>query len=688
MSSEPAHPWETESALAAIDGLLDDLARLSASTLSSASFHAAVVQRIVDGLDAAAGAIWLQADAGQWRLEGDVRLNSVLTLDNWADQQRHVQLLAQVVEAGEGRVVPCQLQPCQPLASQPQSCQPQAPNSLDAESTKTLLVLAPFPVGGAATGILEICLRGPSYAAAQKAVLRLLAAVGELAADFHRNRQLRELRGREGMWSQFEQFSQQVHASLDVTATAYAIANEGSRLIGCDRLSIGLMRGRRCRLSAVSGLERFDRRSALVRSWETLAKAVAKTNEPLWYASDTDQLAPQIESTLHAYLEQSPSRLLAAVPIKGVNPVDPHRQDHQEPPRTVGILIIERFDTNQADEAFRERVAAVCRQGGLALKNAREVRDIPLLPLWRAIGHMGWLTRARQLPKTLAALALVVAAAAVLTFVPADFTIESRGELQPTHRREVFARTDGIVSEVRTQHAARVSAGDVLAVMRRPQLDLESTRILGDIQTASKRLAAIQAARLDPRSRNDATEKYNQLTAEEEEVKALLASLTEQQKVLRLQQADLELTSPIDGVVLTWNVDELLAARPVARGQALMRVADLAGPWELKLRLDDDRVGHVVEAQRELEPGLEVSFMLATDPGVSYAGRIERMGELTESDKQTGASVPVTVSIDRDQIDGLRPGATVIAKIHCGRRSLGYVWFHGIWEKVQSRLLF
>ena len=27
-------------------------------------------------------------------------------------------------------------------------------------------------------------------------------------------------------------------------------------------------------------------------------------------------------------------------------------------------------------------------------------------------------------------------------------------------------------------------------------------------------------------------------------------------------------------------------------------------------------------------------------------------------------------------LTGLRPGATADAKVHCGRASLGYVWFH------------
>ena len=35
-----------------------------------------------------------------------------------------------------------------------------------------------------------------------------------------------------------------------------------------------------------------------------------------------------------------------------------------------------------------------------------------------------------------------------------------------------------------------------------------------------------------------------------------------------------------------------------------------------------------------------------------------------------------------------RPGASVTAKVHCGRRSIGYVWLHDLFEWFQSRVLF
>ena len=80
------------------------------------------------------------------------------------------------------------------------------------------------------------------------------------------------------------------------------------------------------------------------------------------------------------------------------------------------------------------------------------------------------------------------------------------------------------------------------------------------------------------------------------------------------------------GQVLTWDLKPLLEARPVQRGQVLMTVADLEGPWILELQIADDQAGHVLEAQQRAAAPLEVSFVLATDPRKTYEGTIERVG--------------------------------------------------------------
>ncbi|RPI77013.1 MAG: HlyD family secretion protein, partial [Planctomycetaceae bacterium] len=184
-------------------------------------------------------------------------------------------------------------------------------------------------------------------------------------------------------------------------------------------------------------------------------------------------------------------------------------------------------------------------------------------------------------------------------------------------------------------------------------------------------------------------EKFNQIAAEEEELRETEASLLRQQSILERQEADLIVRSPLDGQVVTWDVQELLAARPVQRGQQLLTVADLRGPWILEIDVPDERIGPVLAARRT-GPGapLPVSFMLATEPGTTYLGRVSQIAVSAEPDPRTGQRVRVTVDVPAESAVLRRPGAVVVPRIHCGRFPLGYVWFHTAWESIQKHVLF
>ena len=50
----------------------------------------------------------------------------------------------------------------------------------------------------------------------------------------------------------------------------------------------------------------------------------------------------------------------------------------------------------------------------------------------------------------------------------------------------------------------------------------------------------------------------------------------------------------------------------------------------------------------------------------------------------TYAEGVVETTIEAADAADRRPGAAVTAKIHCGRRTLGYVWWHEAWRGLES----
>ncbi|MGD9635412.1 MAG: HlyD family efflux transporter periplasmic adaptor subunit, partial [Pirellulales bacterium] len=175
-----------------------------------------------------------------------------------------------------------------------------------------------------------------------------------------------------------------------------------------------------------------------------------------------------------------------------------------------------------------------------------------------------------------------------------------------------------------------------------------------------------------------------------------LANLTAELKLLNGQRDELVVRSPIAGRVLTWDLSNRLAARPVERGEVLLTVADLSADWQLELDVADDRIGHVLAAQSLQEnDALPVEFQLHSADS-TYSGHVEKIGMTASVDTREPSAarpmVEVTVAFDKQELgdaqQDLRPGVTARAEIDCGRRPLGYVWFHDVWDAAINWLRF
>lgn len=674
MSIDPAAPAEqaADSTWQQMEEVLDAAGRLAKRDVSPRQFYGELLDRAVSALAAVGGAVWLHGSGGRLTLVCEVNLAGTRLAESQTNQQRHRQLLEHILTSGEAKLAP----PFSGPWDENQAINP----------TEFVLVLCPVRDDREAVGVVELFQRPGSSPAAQQGLLRFLSALCESADEFHRQQQLGELRQKQTVWREIDRFALAAHRSLDLDATAYAVANEGRRVTGCDRLSVLLRDGARCRLLAVSGLDEVQRRSNLIRRIEELTAAVLLVGEPLWHLGAPAPLAPQIEQALDACLDESHARLLAVLPLS----FEPRATDSPiAKGQAFAALVIERFDARTDDEGLPERAAAVAAHGAAALARAIEHRRVPLLPLWAALDKIRWFTSLRQLPRTILAGLALASLVAVLGLVPADFYIEARGELQPEHRREVFAPNDGVVSEIKVEHGDHVDQEALVLVLRRPELDFEISRVSGQLQTARKKLAAVQAARLGKvPTGTEARDRYQQLTAEEEETKQLAVSLEQEHQILVAQREQLQVRSPLSGQVLTWNVAQRLEARPVQRGQALLTVADPDGPWVLEARVADADMGHLLTAQEELGKHLQVTYVTATDPGIRYQAEVQRVSLAADVGEDSAATALVTASVRREQITSLRPGATVVAHFHCGRRSIGYVWLRKVFEFIQSRLLF
>jgi multidrug efflux pump subunit AcrA (membrane-fusion protein) len=339
-----------------------------------------------------------------------------------------------------------------------------------------------------------------------------------------------------------------------------------------------------------------------------------------------------------------------------------------------------------ADELRRIEVAVRC--GTSALRNADEHEELFLLPVWRTLGH--WRrscfepgTRRRTWLIT----ALVAAGLAALILVPAEFTAYCQGTLNPVERRRVFAPLDGTVERIAVKHGERVTRGQTLVELRNTDLDIAQADVEGRRTASAEQLAAVERALFDEAKRLTAEERAR-LSGERSQLREQLASLDRQLELYADKRKQLVVTSPIDGEVTTWSADDLLENRPVRQGQQLLTVAAVGGPWQLELRVPDDRSGRVVEAARASAEPLRVTFSPAVAPGVVHEGRVVEIQNSAELRGEDGNTVLVRAAVDAAELPQRRPGAEAAAHIHCGRRAVGYVWLYDVYGFVRNRVLF
>ncbi|MCF0233397.1 MAG: HlyD family efflux transporter periplasmic adaptor subunit, partial [Thermoguttaceae bacterium] len=326
----------------------------------------------------------------------------------------------------------------------------------------------------------------------------------------------------------------------------------------------------------------------------------------------------------------------------------------------------------------------------VAIGNDIDHNSIFLAPLWQAIGKSKVLTTARMLPKTLSISLGIIAVILAMIFVPWNFNMHCDGQLEPIERRNVFAREAGKIDSLLVRHGSVVREGDLLLVLSNNELEAEWQKNIGDLNETTKQILALQEA------------SYQAKDAERIRIAGQLAQFKERERTLQAQQVilnarreDLNVRAPIDGTVMTFDLENKLKNRPVQPGQILLEVARPEDGMQLELQMPEKRMGHLdayLRSIKENDPDavLKVQFVLTVDPSKNYDATVVEEHDRAENrgTEETTVFLKATINNLESLPQGSRPGAGVAAKINCGKRSLGYVCFNEMFAFLQKTVLF
>jgi multidrug efflux pump subunit AcrA (membrane-fusion protein) len=669
-----------------IRNLINEIAELSRTDHGAEEYFPAILKRIVDALAAVGGAIWLLDPEGQLRLSYQIKVNQDLLETGNEDALRHAKLLSRLYARGQSELIPPHS-----MLGEDQS---------EGNPTQFLLVVSPLSNGKKNTGLIEIFQRPDSAPNIQKGYLRFLDQMASLIGDWLKGATLRQVSDRQEMWQQADHFARLVHDNLDLRDTAFTIANEGRQLIGCDRVSVAIKKGGRCKVQAISGQDSIENRSNIVLALNNLASRVVSAGESLWYDGSVDDLPPQLEEAIEDYVDLSHGRTIAVLPIRrpekviegDVNSKETVQREDVSAREIIGALIVEQIESQVPNEVMRSRVDLVYEHTARALNNSMSHSDLFMMPVLRAISRATWLFRGSAFPKTMTVLALVGAVLLAMFLIHINMDLEANGSMQPVVQHQVFAHVDGEVKDVLVDHGETVTAGQLLVRLQNRDLEIEITSLEGQRDETRETINNLNwvTSNSNLATREQRVENLR-ATGQLNEAKKRLETLDAQIALQKLNQKRLDVVSPIDGIVMTWDLKKNLRSRPVMKGNVLVTVADPRGDFEVELLMPEKRMKYLDTAMNETKDGnLKVEYKLKTDPSKTHKGVLTReaIQARAELDQTEGAIVKLRVKPDSMEGVSRRPGAQLVADVTAGRANAAFVWFHEVIEWIQVNVFF
>ena len=426
---------------------------------------------------------------------------------------------------------------------------------------------------------------------------------------------------------------------------ALEIANRLAEYFGCARVGVGIRRGSRCRLLALSHQARFDPRTRLVRLIEAAMDEVLDQDILLTIPVPSSHAALPIHRAQRELAAlQGEDAAVCGLPLHGES-------------GGIGAITLERqagrpFDDGEL-EKLRQIVALLGPLLALKLDEERPLRG----RLARAAGGLlGSLVGPARLRLKLALLAAATGIGAS-ALIDAEYHVSAPARIEGAVRQLLVAPADGYIHSASARAGDTVRKGQLIATLddREPRLELEKWR----------------------GRRNQIDKEYQQALASRElgKLSVLRARMKQVDAEIHLVEdrlARTRLTAPLDGIVVQGDLSQSLGS-PVEIGQKLFEIAPL-DDYRVIVNIDERDIA-------ALRAGDGGRLVFAAEPGREHAIRIDTIVPVAfTEDGQNRFRAEATLE---DGDDSLRPGMRGVARIAAGERSLLWIWTHKLVDRLR-----
>lgn len=420
-----------------------------------------------------------------------------------------------------------------------------------------------------------------------------------------------------------------VQTAESTAQACVVLADELQRYLECRQVAVGLRRrdSTWCEVKAISQVRSFHSGSAEVRRLQgALQEAIARDQVSLW--------PPEDENSRFGLLALEQYATRAGLPAVLASPL------RDEAGVVRGAWLIAGAADNVCGAHTRGLLAAAAAPVASALQLLRRAEP----------GWLGALIRgATELIRGRRAVAILVAVLvmAAALFIPVPFRIRCDCQLEPVTRRFVAAPFDGQLQETHVRPGDLVTEGQLLARMDGREIRWELAGVQAELYRATKELAGQVAS-------HQAGEA--ELTRHEVE------RLRFREQLLQSRDQNLELRSPVDGVVVSGDLQDAEGI-PLKVGEVLFEVAPL-DELDVELAIGEDDLPSI-------HRGLPVRVTFDAFPWHSYQSTIERIHPRAEIRDDRNVFV-AQVRLPNPQ-RALHPGMRGHARVLAGQAPLGWI---------------
>jgi biotin carboxyl carrier protein len=430
------------------------------------------------------------------------------------------------------------------------------------------------------------------------------------------------------------------------TETAMAFCNEVASLWGCERVSIGFLKGRYVHVKAMSHTEDFSRKVKVVQELEAAMEECLDQDVEVLYPAPEG--ASYVSRATEALARGDGPPVVLSLPLRrdgeAVGVVTLQRAAERdfglgevETARLACDLTAPRLASlHEHDRWFGARAAAAARRGVAAFLGPKHT--------WAKVTGI-----------------LAFAAVVFLVFARGEYRPEAPFVLEAIEKQVVPAPFDGYLKEV------GVEVGDVVEA---------GTTVLARLDTAELRLqlAAASAEKVGHLKQAAAAMRDGR-TAEAQIAQASAEKVGAQIDLLAYRIEQATLASPLSGAVVTGDLKRSVGA-PVTMGDVLFEVASLDS-LRAELQMPEDQIV-------DIETGQTGSLATASYPAQRIGFVVERINPAAEVVNQRNVfKVRVRLAELRPW---MRPGMEGVAKVNAGSRLYAWIWTRRIVNWIRMKL--